>query len=134
MRLLRVVDELQKLRAERAQLRKAAESRIGIAWSHCDRRLDDVELAAGELLALDITIVGAIGEIPQWRTVERVTRDPNDYGAVYDAAGVRVGSVRAIKGGLVTLAIDGAGAEASAVVSDPAFDAALFLGESGGTA
>jgi hypothetical protein len=113
VKLLRVVDELQKLRSERKLLRAVAESPVGIAWSHCEKRLDDVELSDGEFLALDVTISGAIGEVPLWRTAERITRDPEDYGQVFDSAGELVGAVRSIKNGLVTLALTG-GADAGA--------------------
>jgi len=118
MKLLRVVDELQKLRMERAQSRAAAGSRIGIAWSHCEKRLDDVVLAEGEFLALDVTIEGAIGEVPLWRTEERVTRDPDDYGRVFDGDGLRIGAVRSIKNGLVTVVIEGT-SDAGGVVKPP---------------
>lgn len=107
-RLLRVVDELAKLRKDRAAERAASKRRVGIVWSHCDHRVDDVELAEGEWLALDVTLGETVGEVDTWRTRERITRDPEDYGLVYDAAGDVVGRVAGRgAGGLVELELCG---------------------------
>lgn len=108
MKLLRVVDELQRLRKERADAKAAEKSRIAIVWSHCEKRLDDVALREGEFLALDLTLTDLVGDMETWRTVERVTRDPDDYGRVFDARGLLAGKVASIKNGLVTLELSAA--------------------------
>lgn len=111
MKLLRVVNLLQKVRAERLDLEAAARAGAGIAWSHCERRLE-VEPAPGQFVAYDVTIVGMSGEVPLWKTAERLTEDRDDYGLVYDALGEVVGRVESIRNGLVTLSIAGGLSEA----------------------
>lgn len=110
MKLLRVVNELERLRVKRADLLGAADSKLGVSWSSRDAPFAG-ELAPGEFLAHDITIEDFCGDVPLWRHSERVTRDRSDFGRVYDPAGAVVGDVVKVDGPLITLAISGGAGE-----------------------
>ena len=99
MRLLKVVGKLEAAAAEAQEAERPA---VGVAWSSAET-VDAACLDVGEYIATDVTILGEIGGTEEWRTVERVTRDRNDLGGVFDAGGRRIGRVTAIDGSLVTL-------------------------------
>ena len=87
MKLLRRVAE-----AEQAMVAGRSAEPLGLCWtSGCERV--DRELQQGEYLAVDVFLTGRCAEVTMWRTVERITLDPEDRGVVYDVGGKAVGSV-----------------------------------------
>ena len=71
------------------------EERTAIDGAHDQRGCErvDRELQQGEYLAVDVFLTGRCAEVTMWRTVERITLDPEDRGVVYDVGGKAVGSV-----------------------------------------
>jgi hypothetical protein len=92
MKLIKRVQELEHV--ERAQT-----AGVGLAWTtHEQLAGDNID---PEEIATDIHIVGSIGGVDEWRTVERRRRDAEDLGDVFDEAGVRVGRVTIRDGSFV---------------------------------
>jgi hypothetical protein len=102
MRLLR---RLEGLEAGAAVAEAEAEAAVGVVWSCDELRLDATQLEAGEYIACDshrLDPPELFASCPRVRLVERITRDADDLGYIYDAAGVRVGRVTAVDGNLVS--------------------------------
>ncbi|HEU0139865.1 MAG TPA: hypothetical protein VFQ79_09155 [Bryobacteraceae bacterium] len=110
---MRLVGKVKQMEAARAKRASAVEAQ-GIVWTEQEELLER-PLAAGEHLAVDVEVISdATGEVPAvWRTRERATRTPGDYGVV-TCCGVRVGRVMAIAGGLLGIDYDGDAAEQAA--------------------
>lgn len=102
MRLLAKVRGLEAVAVAGASSRRQP---TGVVWTADDVRVDRDAVGAGEHVALDVRITGAIGETPTWQTVERVSREASDLGVVYDAGGSAVGRVVRVDGSLVEWAV-----------------------------
>ena len=102
MRLLAKVRGLEAVAVAGARARRQP---TGVVWTSDDVRVDPEAVGAGEHVALDVRITGAIGETPTWQTVERVSREASDLGVVYDAGGSAVGRVVRVDGSLVEWAV-----------------------------
>ncbi|NWG72812.1 MAG: hypothetical protein HXY23_14570, partial [Parvularculaceae bacterium] len=102
---MRLIGKLERL--ERRKEREAMTA-AGIVWTQDEERLE-VELAPGEHLAVDVEILEAATEAnpAQWRTRERATRDPRDFGKVTQN-GREVGRVARVRGSLIELALTAA--------------------------
>jgi hypothetical protein len=99
VRLVRRVERLEDVAAAGAA--KALAPERYVVWSKDDLRADASQLGPGDLIAADVTFhpstSAALGGAPRdyfpWGhgavvVAERITRDPDDLGLVYDASAV----------------------------------------------
>lgn len=96
---------LSKVRGLEASAQVSRRQPTGVVWTADDVRVDPAAVGAGEHVALDVRVTGAIGETPTWQTVERISSDAADVGVVYDEGGSPVGRVVRVDGSLVEWAV-----------------------------
>jgi hypothetical protein len=98
MTLLRAVGKLEAARAGAY----SAPGTVGLVWSR-DEVLFTGRLEEGEFIARDMHVLElATDSLPAMtQMVERVTRDENDLGWVYDAAGAVLGRVVELEDSLI---------------------------------
>jgi hypothetical protein len=87
---MRLIGAVKRLEAGAAAARAAVPTRVAIAWTPAEVRIDAMELAAGEFIAVDLTqrrrSDGSIDAGASfWSVRERVTLDVNDLGFYYVA-------------------------------------------------
>jgi hypothetical protein len=101
---VRLLTKLRKLEAERAAAQAESErlARVhvpsAVMWTERAATIDASALAEGEELAVDYTILSGGEGFTIASCVERVTRDPSDFGKVFDASGREIGRVRESEG------------------------------------
>ena len=101
--LVRAVERLESA-AQRGGSGRGCAGRAGVDVGRC-ARAEAAELGPGEYIACDLHLCGDGGEgVKLARSVKRVTRDVQDLGRVYDAAGEAIGRVTQLDGGLITWA------------------------------
>lgn len=131
---MRLIGAVKRLEGAAAAREEAAGGLCGIAWTSRDWRVDAMELAEGEFIAVDITRRGGDDGAAFWCVNERVTLDASDLGVFYQLAGgaecgkacegcerAAVGRVVAIDTDMVRYALDAdIGVEHSFVRTAPA--------------
>lgn len=100
-----IAARLKRLEAAAAE-EDAAPAVAGLVWSTAESVVDVETLEPGDYVACDCYVEAwpdaeAPGDVIRWRTVERVTRDAEDYGVVYGADGGIVGRVVYLRGKLL---------------------------------
>jgi hypothetical protein len=132
MKLLRAVAKIE----ERLAADLAGQGcEVGLVWT-CDEVIVDRVLETGEFLARDMHELDPAGEGLTHRVlvVERVTRDANDLGWVYDAADVEVGRVVEMDGSLISYCRHEAAPGAVPAVEASAVPEAVIAPEAAGAA
>jgi hypothetical protein len=104
MKLVRAVDRLEV----RGRLAAPCLDGVGLVWSRDEVRVTR-DLEPGELIAIDmyqlegyVPYEGAAPDTWGARLEERVTRDTQDLGFVYDVAGQVIGQVVELDGGMIS--------------------------------
>jgi len=95
---MRLLSKVRGLEASASVKRRVP---VGLVWTEDDVRVDLAAVREGEHVALDVRILGAVGDTPIWQTTERCTAEATDLGVVYGAKGAQVGRVVRVDGSLV---------------------------------
>lgn len=101
---MRLLTKLRKLEQERAAAVAEADrlARLhvptAVMWTERTSKVDMSALVEGDELAIDYTILSTGDGFTIANVAERVTRDPGDFGKVFDASGREIGRVRETEG------------------------------------